>query len=148
MDRMDKSRARGEARERRTRLVARRWRGWRSLTGVLLGLGLALGPLLLPAAAWAQTVGKNSCIGEDACLDNTGTVGNDACDGFDACLDNMGASIGNGACDGDFACADNTGTVGNEACVGVEACAFNSGTIGPGQCIGDHVCENNTANIP
>ena len=38
--------------------------------GVLLALGLALGLLLLPAAAWAQTVGKDSCVGADACTDN------------------------------------------------------------------------------
>jgi hypothetical protein len=54
MDRMDTSRARCEALERRTRLVARRRRGWRGLAGVWVALGLALGLLLLPAVAWAQ----------------------------------------------------------------------------------------------
>jgi hypothetical protein len=106
-------------------LGARQWRWWRGRAGVLLALGL----LLLPAAAWAQTVGQGSCVGEDACTGNTGAVGN-------------------AACIGDFACEGNTGTVGHGSCVGAEACWLNSGTIGPGQCIGDRSCYQNTQNIP
>ena len=91
-------------------------------------LGLALGPLLLPAPALAK-VGKGSCVGTDACTGNTG-------------------NIKNRACVGDFACLFNSGAVGNHACVGVEACLNNSGTIWPGQCIGDEVCKDNTNDIP
>src|SRR5918999_556721 len=90
-----------------------RLRGRCGRAGVLLALGL----LLLPAAAWAQPVGNGSCEGEDACTGNTGPVGNNACLGDDACLFNEGR-VGNNACLGIGACGENTGRVGNGACVG------------------------------
>jgi hypothetical protein len=109
----------------RPHLGARQWRWWCGRAGVLLALGL----LLLPAAAWAQTVGQGSCVGQDACTGNTGPVGH-------------------AACNGDFACADNIGSVGDGSCIGAAACWSNSGTIGPGQCIGDWSCYGNERNIP
>ena len=83
-------------------LGARR-RGRCGRAGVLLALGL----LLLPAAAWAQPVGNGSCEGEDACTGNTGPVGNNACLGVQACAFNSG-TIGPGQCIGDFSCFGNT----------------------------------------
>jgi len=85
--------------------------GW-GLAGSLLLLAL-----LLPAPGFA-VVGALSCVGKDACVDNTGTVGSISCTGENACRDN-GGTVGNISCHGKEACAGNAGVVGNISCHGV-----------------------------
>src|SRR5690242_10269886 len=56
--------------------------------------------LLFAALAWANTVGKNSCVGQDACTGNTGAVGNGSCNGIEACFNSTG-NVKNNSCNGD-----------------------------------------------
>jgi len=92
MGRRDNCRERFEAVEpwtdpvrSQTRMGTRRRRGGWGLAGGWLALWLALGLLLLPAAAVAQQVGKGSCVPENACAGNTGPIGTNACVGDFAC---------------------------------------------------------------
>src|SRR5688500_1877739 len=110
MDRRENCRKRFAAEEQQpehwisqTGLVSRWQCGEWRLAGSGLGLALALALLLLSAGVWAQTVGKGSCVGEDACEGNTGPVGNASCLGDEACFDNSGP-IRNNACLGRFSC--------------------------------------------
>jgi hypothetical protein len=149
MANMDHIRKRGEAVAPQTaprRTVKRCGRWWRGMAGGVLGLGLILGVLRLPAVG-APLVGNGSCSGPFGCLNNIGSVGDHSCNSRFACDGNRGA-VGADACNGEGACLSNAGTVGNGACLGRNACFGNTGTIGTDQCIGDDSCPNNTANFP
>src|SRR4051812_20847599 len=63
-----------------------------------LAIVVAVAGALLGVGVEAKT-GNNSCVGMDACLDNTGTLGNNACRGDMVCHENPG-SVDNNACNG------------------------------------------------
>ena len=103
---------------------------------------LLLGLTLLPAMVLAN-VGHNSCVGENACLDNTGDVKNDSCNGLIVCQRNTG-DVGNDSCNGFIAtCERNTGDVKNDSCNGYAACTQNTGDVGNGSCTGFVACLSN-----
>src|SRR5215470_5431409 len=83
-----------------------------------LGVVLGLGMLVMGGTSHAQTVGRRSCIGIDACTNNTGDVGTKSCNGESACENNSGRIL-NQACLGDFACDGNSGRVLNQSCLGI-----------------------------
>ena len=89
---------------------------------LVAGLLGALAPGALGAGAEpAQTIGANSCIGQDAC---TGATGN----------------IGANSCNGDHACFQVIGYIAPNSCVGAQACSEADGRIRHDSCNGDHAC--------
>src|SRR5262249_32281432 len=149
---IDHTRTRNEAIAPRTgamrlpRRTVARWEWWGcSLIGGVLGLGLILGALRLPAGA-AAVVGARGCSRACGWLNNAGTVGNHACNSRFACNDNVG-NVGSDACNGEGACLGNTGTVGNSACTGHVSCLNNTGKIGTGACDGEGACNGNTGTV-
>lgn len=109
----------------------------------------------------AAGIGKSSCIGKKACLNNRGKIGSISCyteltrynrgdfvahDGAKACADNTG-SVGDQACQGDMSCHKNEGAIGNESCLGNHACFENKGAVGTRSCIAKDSCNGNTGKI-
>lgn len=92
--------------------------------------------------------GFGSCMGTEACLNNTGRIAFGSCNGDQACQNNQGP-VGSGACNGDQACVGNEGSVASMSCNGDGSCqsASPNSTIAKGSCNGDNSCFANTACI-
>jgi len=83
----------------------------------LLSSGAASACLILLFQSTVFAQGDNSCLGTNACRDNTGAVADNSCQGTQACQVNDGA-IAAGACIGDRACLNNPDDIGPGECVG------------------------------
>jgi hypothetical protein len=105
-----------------------------------------------------------SCMGQDACMNNTGVIDAGACNGDMACQFNSGhvsflSCNGDGACDhnhgdvtyiscnGDGTCKNNEGPVSYVSCNGDGACVGNTGNVGHTSCNGDGACDGNSQDI-
>jgi hypothetical protein len=109
--------------------------------------GLPGGSVGPPPALAAGTHGTNSCIGPDACTNNSGTIGNNSCNGEEACNDNA-TTIGDNSCDGHVACPDVGGPIDHDSCNFSEACAGLSGSVGHDSCDGEFSCQDGDLSIP
>jgi hypothetical protein len=118
-----------------------------SLVVLAAAFGLPGGSVGPPPALAAGTHGTNSCIGPDACTNNSGTIGNNSCNGTSACEDNQ-TTVGDNSCDGHFACPDVGGPIDHDSCNFTEACEGLSGSVGHDSCDGEFSCKDADFSIP
>ena len=90
-----------------------------SSRSLLIAACLTIASMGASHSAIAQAA-KNSCVGEEACVGNTGTAAEDACNGRRACFGNWG-KIAMHACNGALACNNNSADVAQHACNGYDA---------------------------
>jgi len=125
---------------------------------LIAGLLGALAPGALSAGAEpAQTIGVNSCIGQDACTGATGNIGSNSCNGNLACFKAQGdianyscngwsdcyktwRRIRHDSCNGGFSCYYAQGAIGAESCQGWYSCNTTRGRIGNDSCNGARAC--------
>ena len=116
---------------------------------LVTGLLGALAPGALGAGVQpAQTVGANSCIGQDACSGARGPIGDSSCNGDQACFNNKGV-VADDSCNGDQACMGSArvSRFADDTCNGERACAYVRGTIARNSCHGPWTCYMLSASV-
>ncbi len=117
-----------------------------------------------PGVALAVAVGEGSCIGDEACFQNSGEVGADSCNGLESCYQNSG-DVGADSCNGLESCSQQAMEIGDGSCNGETACRqqmamdpdidgfgicpfdFPCGSVGDNSCNGLDACFQNHGNV-